>query len=371
MKILHVIDSGGLYGAETMLLNLAAEQIRMGLTPILASIGTNGQPEKPVEKEAAKLGMAVRRFRMRPGPNYFGAFKILSFARAEKCDLLHSHGYKGNILLGLLPRPLRKIPMVSSLHGYTSTGGLTRMRMYEWLDSLSLRFIDRVVLVDSAMREHPRLSKLPVRFTVVRNGIPNQRIAENKKLDSDIVNFCSSGFVIGAIGRLSREKGYDVLLRAFQMATGQRSDLRLIIIGEGGERAKLEKMIEKFCFSETVMLAGFRADAKKYLSLMDTLVLSSFTEGLPLVALEGLQAGVPIVASRVGGLPELLEDGKAGIVIEKGNAEILSEAIIKIVEDTAFRKKIAAHGKNRVATTYSSRRMAEGYLKVYRDLTRI
>ena len=173
MKILHVIDSGGLYGAEVMLLNLMREQVGLGLEPILASIGDSGVDEKPIEKEAKQKGLSVAVFRFKPGPNVVGASKVLKFAWDEKVDLLHSHGYKGNILFGFLPRAIRRIPMVSTLHGWTWSGGINRMRIYEWLDALSLSFVDRVITVSSAMQNHPRLkNRRGLALEVVPNGIP-------------------------------------------------------------------------------------------------------------------------------------------------------------------------------------------------------
>ena len=97
MKILHIIDSGGLYGAEMVLLNLVAEQIKLGLEPTIASIGEKGIVEKPLETEVIKRGFKLKKFRMQPGPDYMGASKILRFAKQEYFDLMHSHGYEGNI----------------------------------------------------------------------------------------------------------------------------------------------------------------------------------------------------------------------------------------------------------------------------------
>ena len=102
LKVLHVIDSEGIYGAETMLLGLMVEQQRMGTKPILCRIGRRGGPEKAIEAEAATKGIAVARIRMSGGPNPFGAFKILRVAAEGRVDLIHSHGYKGNILLAAL-----------------------------------------------------------------------------------------------------------------------------------------------------------------------------------------------------------------------------------------------------------------------------
>ena len=369
MKVLHVIDSGGLYGAETMLLNLMAEQFLQGLTPVLASIGVKSIIEKPIEKAAADQGVKVEKFRMTPGLNYHGAMRIVKFARAEKCDLLHTHGYKGNILLGLLPRPLRRMPIVSSLHGYTVVNGLSKMRLYEWLDAISMRFVDQVVLVNSAMRDHPRLKNIPVDFKVVNNGIPVSNGAPKamKNIDPDILDFCRSGFTIGAVGRLSKEKGFDILLHAFSKAVVHNTDLKLIIIGEGKQRSILEEMIATLGISEKVMLTGFRPAAKNYFPTMKTLVIPSFTEGLPMVALEAMHAGLPIIATRVGGLPEVLEDGRAGMLVEKGSTEMLSRAIVKMANDPSLCKEYAYRGKKRVAENFSSAAMADSYLKIYNN----
>jgi glycosyltransferase involved in cell wall biosynthesis len=139
-----------------------------------------------------------------------GVYKLLRFAQCEGIDILHSHGYKGNILFGLVPKRVRRIPLVATLHGWTWTGGWDRMRIYEWLDRLSLRFIDRVVVVTEGMKD--RVGNK--RVYVVNNGIPSDESGlsthDSKTyvpIDPTISPFCRDGFTIGAIGRLSPEKG--------------------------------------------------------------------------------------------------------------------------------------------------------------------
>jgi len=133
MKILHVTDSGGLYGAEMVLLNLVAEQMKTGLEPTIASIGEKWIQEKPFETEAVKRGLRVVKFRMFPGPNLPGMFKVLRYAQKYGFDILHSHGYKGDVAFGSMPKSIRKLPLVSTLHGWTSVVGFSKNRIYEWL----------------------------------------------------------------------------------------------------------------------------------------------------------------------------------------------------------------------------------------------
>jgi glycosyltransferase involved in cell wall biosynthesis len=372
MRILHVIDSGGLYGAEVMLLHLMEAQVQLGLEPVLASIGSPACGDKPLEVEARRRGLRVEPFRMRPGPNWAGAFAILRFARREGSELLHSHGYKGNILFGLLPKSLRHLPMVTTLHGWTWTCGLTRMRAYEWLDGLCLRFVDRVVLVNQAMLDHPRLqfgkrSRLVVSENGIPLAVPKPGNAE-PDLNPEILAFARRGFSIVAVGRLSREKGFDLLLAAVAGLVIQGKDVRLLIMGEGDLRESLLLQARALGVADRLRLSGYVPDAGKYLSHFNCFAIPSLTEGLPMVLLEAMAGGVPIVASRVGGMPEALDNIRAGVLVESGDVAALLAGVAEVMDHPAAAAARAEHAARRVRETYSSRAMAERYLKVYRQL---
>lgn len=368
MKVLHIIDSGGLYGAEVMLLSLMEEQRQLGLIPILASIGEYGIPEKPLETEVRRRGLRVVSFRMQPGPNFAGALKILRFAKLEGVDIFHSHGYKPNILFGLMPRKMRGMPMVATLHGWTWSGGVDRMALYEWLDRLSLHFIDQVILVNDSMRSKVKLKQV----RVVKNGIPldspdsiNTSNA-TQSIFAEIAEFSGDGFTIGTIGRLSREKGFDILLHALKELSVEYPKIRLVIIGEGSERNALEAQVKRLGLEGRVLMPGYVAGAGHYLALFRLFALPSLTEGLPMVILEAMQAGVPIVASRVGGIPEVLDNGKAGIMIEPGKHEALVKGIEEVISNPAPAAQRAQMAMQRLNSLYSSRTMAENYLGIYK-----
>ena len=371
MKVLHVIDSGGLYGAETMLLNLIAEQLKMGLEPVIASIGEPHIAEKPLECEALRRGMRVEKFRMRPGLNILGAIRVLRFAWRGKFDMIHSHGFKANIILGMIPRAIRKLPIVATLHGWTSTKTMNRVRLYQWVDSLSLHFIEKVVLVNDAMRIKVKHHNLHV----VNNGIPipydihvyNSEEGQTP-LDCNILDFCREGFIIGAIGRLSEEKGFEYLLEAVKRVSEKHRDIRLIILGAGYLKEILETQAKKLGIDDRVLLPGYQERANRYLPCFDVFALSSLTEGLPMVILEAMQAGVPIVATRVGGVPEVLANGEAGILVNSSDSVALSEGIFKLVKDSELCSRLAEKAKIVVRENYSSKRMAEEYQRTYSDL---
>ena len=369
MKILHVIDSGGLYGAEVMLLNLVAEQIKLGLDPAICSIGEPDIPEKPLEKKAIKRRFNVKKFRMRPGPNVWGALKILRFAHHEHFDLIHSHGYKGNIFFGFIPKRIRNIPLVSTLHGWTHTGGLNRMKAYEWLDTKSLRYIDAVVVVNKAMLTNTGLkSQNGVNLSVANNGIPpHDSDIHPNTLDEKIINFCRQGFVVGSIGRLSTEKGFDYLIEAVRLLVKKGVNIKLVIIGEGYKRPELQQKIGDLNLSDKVFLPGYSENARQYLPFFNLFVLSSLTEGLPITLLEAMQAKIPIVATKVGGIPDVLEDGKTGVLVSHYNAADLAEGILSLYKDEGLRDELAAKAEQALKKEYTSSIMARNYYDVYKS----
>jgi glycosyltransferase involved in cell wall biosynthesis len=378
MRVLHIIDSGGLYGAETMLLNLVAEQVKLGLDPVIASIGEKGIDEKPIEVEAKSLGFSVKEFRMVPGPNLLGAFEVLRYAQRSGFDVLHSHGYKGNIMFGFIPKGVRKVPMITTLHGWTSTNGYSKMWVYEWLDAHSLKFIDAVVLVNRGMLSNLRLKNLHgVNFHVVNNGIPisisssgfsrgNLISQPYNNLDKTIIKFCQGGYTIGSIGRLSSEKGFLYLIDAVKQAKKFFGDLRLVIIGEGEDRKPIEEKIVECNLKKDVLLPGYKKDARRYLKLFDAYVISSLTEGLPISLLEAMEAKIPVIATRVGGIPDVLDDGEAGLLVKPFDSRELFDALVFLRKNPESAEKRVSYASKTVSKNYSSHAMAERYREVYR-----
>ncbi|MFT5728837.1 MAG: glycosyltransferase involved in cell wall biosynthesis [Desulforhopalus sp.] len=367
MHILHIIDSGGMYGAEVMLLNLVEEQVRQGLKPVIASIGDKHSCEKPFETEACKRNFPIKIFRMRPGPNFIGAREILNFAKSIHCDLLHSHGYKGNILFGFIPKKIRRLPLITTLHGWTSSGAsFSRMHLYELLDSWALSRMDAVVLVNKGMLAHSRLAgRDNIKFHIVNNGInveepesyPCAELKLRQVRDANIV----------AVGRLSPEKGFNVLLKAIARVVENGGDVSLVIFGEGRLRRKLEELILQLGLQGRVKMSGFVSNVAATFSCFDLLVMPSLTEGLPITLLEAMRGKLPVIASKVGGIPNVLEDGVGGILVEAGDEIGLAEAINQLVGSGSRCKQLAEEAHLIFKQRYSSTQMETAYRQIYTD----
>ena len=251
------------------------------------------------------------------------------------------------------------------------------MGLYEWLDAHSLKFIDAVVLVNKGMLCHPRLKNISgVNFHIVNNGIslslapsafttPKLTTQPFNNLDKSIVEFCQSGFTIGSIGRLTSEKGFLYLVDAVRQARTSFGDIRLVIIGEGEDRKQIEKKIVEFNLENYVLLPGYKREARHYLKLFGAFVIPSITEGLPITLLEAMEAETPIIATRVGGIPDVLDDGAAGLLVKSSDSQDLSKAIICLRKDShsALRRVLCA--SKIVKERYSSQAMADGYSAIY------
>ncbi len=373
MKILHIIDSSGLYGAEIMLLNLMEEQRRMNLTPMLVSLCDLSDQNNEMAEEAKKRDLTALQFKMKRGYSLNSAIKLVHLAQEAHVAIIHSHGYKGDILIGSLPKHIRRIPMVRTQHGRTSTKKLSKIWFYEVLDCLIMRRMAAVVRVNRAEVRQQSVNCLPdAHSCIIENGIPELQFDPQAVFRSDpaVYEFCKDGFVIGTIARLSEEKGLIHLINALRILSQHNTTVKAVIIGEGPQRQSLEAMVNDAGLAGKILFAGYRDYAYNYLPYFRVFVLPSLTEGLPITILEAMQAKVPIIASRVGGIPAVLENGKTGILVEPGNPNALADAINQVRSDPQGSMQMGKRARETALIKYSSRRMAQEYQRVYDTILR-
>ena len=350
---------------------LACEQQRRGHEPWIVSIGDPGAGESEFETLARARGIGVAPVRVAPRPTPGVVRSLLATVRSLAPDVLHSHGYKANILLALASRRQRG-PMLATLHGWTSGQRLSALWLYERLDRWALRRLDAVVVVTRTMLALPALRAIPAgRLHVIANGIPPRaaRLAElaargTPVLPQSLVDFQRRRPTLVAIGRLSAEKGFALLLESFAHARAAGPEWQLLIVGEGPERDALSGRIGALGLQERVALAGFVEGADRLLEHAAGFVMSSFSEGMPLVLLEALQWPVAIIATRVGAIPELLVGRANARVVAPRDPAALTAALQALMSAPA-----AAAVSAPPDTTHSVGEMAGAYLRLYEAIT--
>jgi len=370
MKILHIIDSSNLYGAEIMLLNLMEEQRRSRLMPILCNIGMVEKNGNSIENEAIKRGINIINIKFRKGFDITNAIKLWKEAIRIKTDIIHSHSYKSDIIYGVIPKYFRKLPMITTLHGLTDTRRFIKLNIYDSLACIIYRYIDALVVVDKSMLYNKKIIKKGYRnIHVIENGIGeviNNELKNELDLNDEYWN--TNDIIIGAIGRLDYEKGYHVLIEAINILIKKGQNIKLILIGDGPDRERLNNMIYKYNLMDRIRLLGYKQNARKYLHLFDVFVMPSFREGFPITILEAMQAGVPIIATDVGGIPEMLQYGNAGVIIKSNNIQLLVESIENILENNRMRENIINYASCIVKEKYSSNIMGKKYNCLYEQV---
>lgn len=368
MRILHTIDSLGIYGAETVLLNLAEAQRQQGHTPVLLSIGNLNCLPKAIEQAATARGIECIPFRMRDGLNLHGAAALLQAAREQRIDVIHSHGFKTNILLGLANLTRKSPPVVTTLHGWTAKKTFSKLGLYRLLDQRLLRRQDAVVLVNEEMKMLPSIRSLPPHKTFfVPNGIALDSLQANADdpIARQLREFHSAGSIlIGGVGRLSPEKNFGALIEALAQLPSELRHSKVALLGTGAQEADLRGLISERGLTDRVWLAGYVGNARTYLHELDILAIPSLTEGLPMILLEAMAADVPIVSTAVGAIPNTLAG--CGALVPAGDIAALAAAIAAVAADLPAAREKAAGARQRVQEHYSATTMATRYLDVYK-----
>ena len=373
MRILHLIHSEGVYGAELILLYLAREQQQRGHEPIVGSIRDPGTPETPFESWATSWGLRVEPIRIAPRPTPSVTLSLLRTVRRLTPDVLHSHGYKSNVLLGPMPRSWRA-PMLATLHGWTDPRRFSALWLYESLDRLALRRLDLVVVVTRSMLGLPALRGVAAsRLQVVENGIPplDVRLADLQTrsvqpVPADLIEFTTAQPTLVAIGRLSPEKGFLQLIEAFAQARAREASThQLLIVGDGPHRAALTERIATRGLAGMVRLTGYLDGADRLLAKAAGFVVSSRTEGMPLVLLEALQWRVPILATAVGGIPEVLDGGQRGLLVPPDDLTALTLGLCHLMSAKNDGARTVSTDSAPAWDRYTTAKMTTEYLAAY------
>ena len=302
---------------------------------------------------AAARGVTLVDIPERSGTDPRTLWRLAREVAAFRPDVIHAHDYKTN-LLGLILGRYRGIPVVTTLHGYVQRGG--RLEAYYLVDRLALPRMDHVVSVSADLDGHARAAGVPRRRrSLICNGIDTDECVAGP-----IAKPLSTGtaqppvrFVVGAVGRLSEEKGFDLLIRATHRLVQSGHDLEVWIAGEGDAGPSLRSLAAELGIADRVRLLGYLSDTRPIYEAMDLFALSSLREGLPNVVLEAMAMEVPVVATRVAGLPRLIRDGETGVLVDPGSVDALTAGLARLLGDADARTRLAAAGRRFVTEHYS------------------
>lgn len=294
--------------------------------------------------------------------------ELTSLLRNRRVDLLHTHDHKSTIA-GILAARWLNIPVVSTVHGVEKLSLKTRLN--EFAEVKMARFADKVIAVSGELRKFLIAEGVPSdKVVVIHNGVDVEKFRPRR--DSGVSkknpNQTADGFAVGIIGRLSIEKGHSDFLQAAAEVAARFPSTRFLIVGEGPLEGELRDLATKLGITDKVVFTGFRSDIESVIAGLDVVVMASKTEGTPMVLLEAMALAKPIVATRVGGIPEVIRDKETGILINAGDEKALSEAMISLLRDKERSLQIGLKARQYVEQVHACDKWIEKIEGIYEEL---
>ena len=365
LTVAHVLSSFHTGGQERVALDLAAQQHAAGHRVLALSLGSLPEGLNAAVFRAA--GAQTQTISKGRGFDPTLPFRLAAFLSKHRVDVVHTHNPHA-LIYGAPAASLVHAVSVHTKHG-RNPDAPRRL----WLRRTVSKLVDAYVAVT------PTLATLaienhecePARVRVIPNGIDAERFRprpEARRRIRSELDIPDEAWVVGTVGRLSPEKDQALLLDAMTPLLDARR--QLVLVGDGPEREPLSLRIAATWRTEFVSMTGARSDVEQLLAAFDAFALTSRSEGLPLVLLEAMAAGVPVVSTAVGGVPDLVEHGVTGFLVPAGDRVALSERFEWLASRPPLAQEVAEAARRRVLERYTMQRMAQEYEALYERLLR-
>lgn len=359
--VAHILSSFGMGGQERVAFDLATSQLRAGWRVTALSLAP--PPDGPLAAEFRAAGATVERVaRPKPGVDPLLVLRLARWLRKHRVDLVHTHNRMA-LIYGAPAGKLARAAVVHTKHGKNPLGG-TRLIA----GNISGRLVDAFVAVsDETAAVARRRREVPEsRLLVIPNGIELGRFypdaAARERVRREL-GISPTARVVGTVGRVATEKNHALLVRAAAPLLGP--EVRLVVAGDGPLLPALRELAGSLGIAPHAHLLGVRRDVPEVLNALDVLAMSSDTEGLPLVVLEAMATGLPIVSTSVGGIPNVVDEGETGHLVPPGDEAALRAQIGKLLSDPAGTRAMGARARAISVERYSAERMQREYLDLY------
>jgi glycosyltransferase involved in cell wall biosynthesis len=304
--------------------------------------------------------------------------RIASLIREERPHILHSHTAKAGAIAraaALLAGTARPPVVLHTFHGHVLKGYFKpgRTAVFREVERALARASDVLIAVSPEVRDD--LVELGVapreKFAVVRLGVPLEERLADASAGRDyrrLYGISPDAFVIGWVGRITGVKATGSVLEIARATRDLGVDAVLCIVGDGPDRDRLEQVAQDLGIARSCFFVGYQSEIAGYYRLFDAFVLPSVNEGTPVSAIEALASGTPVVANRVGGVPDVVRDGEDGFLVEAGDVDGAAARLAELARDPALRHRLGASGRARVVERYSVARLVDDVDRLYRSL---
>ena len=383
-KILYLITQSEYGGAQKNVLDLAREFKEK--YQVMVAIGPDGDGSLFTRLDEIKIPVIklkyLRRSATNPLMDLLGLCEIRRLLKKERPDVLHLHSSKAGVLGSLATCCLPKIKVIYTVHGAVFEASFSSLarKLFLWLEKLTARFKDKIICVSANDKKLWLKYKAAPddKLAVIHNGLDlNEKPLSKDQAREELFSQSAPLFeaargsgpdlkLVGAIANFYPEKGLSYFIEAANILINKQKikNTIFIIIGEGLERPLLEEIIKDSGLEKNFILTGNIRHASQLLPALDIFVLPSVKEGLPYTAMEAMAAGLPIVASYVGGLPEIVEGKKNGFLVLPRNPDMLAKKIMELLQNPALAAKFSQAAKQKIQE-FSLDKMVKETEKIY------
>lgn len=362
-QVLHSLNIGG---AEVLAARLA-RGLQGEFRFVFACLDEAGAMAADLQRE----GFAVAHVERRPGIDLACQRRLARFWREQQVDVVHAHQYTPFFYSMIARRWRRNPPVLFTEHGRWFPDFPRRKRIL--FNRLLLRRSDRVVGVGESVRraliENEGIP--PGRVAVIHNGVETAHFSGEGIDPGEVrreLDLEPDALVLIQVARLDHLKDHLTAVRTLDRVAAHRPDVRLVLVGEGPERAAVEAEIDRRGLRANVRMLGTRRDLPRLLHAADLFLLTSISEGIPVTLIEAMAASLPIVSTDVGGVPEVVEDGATGLLAPSGDDAQLAGAVLRLADDPGHRRAMGEAGRRRAETRFSQDAMHDRYAATYREM---
>jgi glycosyltransferase involved in cell wall biosynthesis len=383
IRVLRAIARLNMGGPTLHVSYLSAGLRERGYETMLVA-GTVGQGEQSMAYVADELGVPVVTIphlhrEISPVRDLLATWRLARIIRIERPTILHTHTAKAGAVgraAALLAGRSRPPIIVHTFHGHVLRGYFGRFwtGVFRLLERLLARITDALVAVSPEVRDElVALGVAPAsKFRVIRLGIElDNRVSSDGSARAETrrtMGVPEARFVVGWIGRMTGVKRTDVVLKGFRALRDNGVDAILCMVGDGPDRAAVEQLAGELGIVRDCLFAGYQEDVGPFFAAFDVFVLPSGNEGTPVTAIEALATGCPVVATRVGGVPDVVDDGVDGFLVAPGAVQELAARLAELARDPELRVRMGAAGRERMRTRYAVDRLVDDVDRLYREL---
>ena len=324
------------------------------------------KPEAEIIGHAKKEGIEVFPMRIAGDFDPLSIFKIINIYRKGKIDIVVANVGKDIRLAGLAAKFASNVSVIA-LHQVDSE--IKNNLRYR----ITYNSLAKLIVVNSFSTKNTLLKSAPwlmdEKIKVVYHGIDSEKYTERNTTDlRSQLGLSQADLIIGFVGRLSVQKGIKYMLDAFRLIAEKYKNVHLVIAGSGELEGMIKEVVTKFNLENRIHLLGFRKDIPNLMMTFDIFLLPSLWEGFGIVLIEAMAAGKPVVATSTSSIPEIVEDGRSGILVPPENAEAISDALIKLISEPELRTKFGKEGQKIVREKFTTERMIKDYEKIFQSL---